>query len=1053
MSAKSSFKFLKGYNPPSGLKDQNMEITKYDAFISYRHCELDKHVAVTLHRKLEAFRLPRNIIASNGKKKIERVFRDQDELPLSANLSDPINMALENSEYLIVICTPRLPESEWCRREVETFIKLHGREHVLAVLAEGEPEESFPEALTKEAYEVTDPDGTKETRYHYFEPLAADARGKNYKEMDKALNDVVLRLCASIFGLNYDDLKQRHKERQMKRTLSIMSTVAASFMLFSAVCLGLMFKIINQSNMIMEQNNEIRKQNEEIIEQSNQIKTQNDLIQSQYTEAKLSLAKATTSYVDTLMNRGRKLDAIYALKKVMPSSSKDTSYPYSSETERYMFKALELYPERDQYVGIRTFESESPIDVTKMSPERKLLATLDKGKTVHIWDTDTGEDLFSRQINKNYFGDDEHSYIVPDENTILYNYDGSIIKYDFRTDTETVLPDPFNSDTQDTPDPDDQEALFESFMVSKKHDGNLYLFNFNQTFTLFSPSGIEIYDLTDYQCIYAHAYSELDYTSFFKPRIYCVDFSDDGNILYAAYSEPASSEIYMAVCDIESDSISHYKIPLETCNSMVVHEDSVYICGFDYTDKNSLLNHKLISLETKTGKTKWTTKTETQLSYMVLSYNSDYLYVSGSKSVSCFDINNGNTVFSYDTPYNVCNIYRSIQNGVIVYTGDFLVYKTSPEYDTFYPFNYYNVIPDINPEKFSVAGDKLFVSFENTNYVSLYQKKSIEYEPLIECDDSALTNISSNGLFLENYCNYSSGSFSLYSKDSDGPLVSADYSGSLPYCSFVGDGTDAFVLFGSDGVVSYNTKDGKINYDKTDGQTPKFGQYAISYDKNYILSDFSDMNQLYLYSLSTGKTETISKPEIPENEKSNTTVINLDKDNYALLRESGDLEIYKRNNKKPFMTTKQRLTESDSIMVCNNSNVFAILYSDGIVEFYRFGDTVELIKSFRNERHAGGFDQKIVDFCYYPDSHMYILNLTKSAFILNDELEITNVLPFIVGYLPADDCYVCCTYNNGNETICAIPHYSYDELMEESNNILGDYIPPESIIREFGILQ
>ena len=84
---------------------------------------------------------------------------------------------------------------------------------------------------------------------------------------------------------------------------------------------------------------------------------------------------------------------------------------------------------------------------------------------------------------------------------------------------------------------------------------------------------------------------------------------------------------------------------------------------------------------------------------------------------------------------------------------------------------------------------------------------------------------------------------------------------------------------------------------------------------------------------------------------------------------------------------------------------------------------------------------------------MYILNLTNSAFILNDEFEITNVFPFFVGYLPADDCYVCCTYNNGNETICAIPHYSYDELMEECNKILGDYIPPESIIREFGILQ
>ena len=67
---------------------------KYDAFISYRHSELDKFVAVNLHRKLEAFKLPKGVKSPTGKKKIERVFRDQDELPLASNLSDPITVAL-----------------------------------------------------------------------------------------------------------------------------------------------------------------------------------------------------------------------------------------------------------------------------------------------------------------------------------------------------------------------------------------------------------------------------------------------------------------------------------------------------------------------------------------------------------------------------------------------------------------------------------------------------------------------------------------------------------------------------------------------------------------------------------------------------------------------------------------------------------------------------------------------------------------------------------------------------------------------------------------------
>ena len=52
---------------------------KYDAFISYRHNDLDKFVATNLHRLLETYKLPKSIIKSNDlvNTKIERVFRDQ----------------------------------------------------------------------------------------------------------------------------------------------------------------------------------------------------------------------------------------------------------------------------------------------------------------------------------------------------------------------------------------------------------------------------------------------------------------------------------------------------------------------------------------------------------------------------------------------------------------------------------------------------------------------------------------------------------------------------------------------------------------------------------------------------------------------------------------------------------------------------------------------------------------------------------------------------------------------------------------------------------------
>ncbi|MBQ2183953.1 MAG: toll/interleukin-1 receptor domain-containing protein, partial [Lachnospiraceae bacterium] len=153
-----------------------LENVKYDAFISYRHCELDSFVSENLHKKLENFKLPKSVLKKMGlkKKKIERVFRDEAELPLSDNLSEPIMAALNNAEFLIVICTPRLPLSQWCKKEIETFVTTHDRKHVLLVLAEGEPDESFPEILLYEDVVEKDLNGNDVTIRRTREPLAAD---------------------------------------------------------------------------------------------------------------------------------------------------------------------------------------------------------------------------------------------------------------------------------------------------------------------------------------------------------------------------------------------------------------------------------------------------------------------------------------------------------------------------------------------------------------------------------------------------------------------------------------------------------------------------------------------------------------------------------------------------------------------------------------------------------------------------------------------------------------------------------------------------------------
>ena len=114
---------------------------KYDVFISYRHLDPDVDIAQRLHKLLETFKIPKEL-----SKKIDwkhRSFIDREKLT-TGDLSSAIIDGLNNSRHLIVICSKRTKLSLWCIKEIETFKKIHGDDKVLALLVEGEPDESFP---------------------------------------------------------------------------------------------------------------------------------------------------------------------------------------------------------------------------------------------------------------------------------------------------------------------------------------------------------------------------------------------------------------------------------------------------------------------------------------------------------------------------------------------------------------------------------------------------------------------------------------------------------------------------------------------------------------------------------------------------------------------------------------------------------------------------------------------------------------------------------------------------------------------------------------------
>lgn len=190
---------------------------RYGAFISYRHTDPDRQWAKWLHSELETYRVPQRLVAAGVPGRVGRVFRDEEELPASADLSQRIDEALTAARFLIVVCSPRTPESRWVNEEVKRF-QAQGRGHrVLALLIEGEPDQAFPPAL------------------RHLEPLAADVRPRNDESQRAVKKTALLKLLAGLLEVPYDDLRRREEERARRR----LGQLAGGASLLALTFLGL----------------------------------------------------------------------------------------------------------------------------------------------------------------------------------------------------------------------------------------------------------------------------------------------------------------------------------------------------------------------------------------------------------------------------------------------------------------------------------------------------------------------------------------------------------------------------------------------------------------------------------------------------------------------------------------------------------------------------------------------------------------------------------------------------------------------------------------------
>lgn len=389
---------------------------KYYAFISYKRD--DQKWAEWMQQKLEHYKMPSNL---NGRdslpKEIRPVFRDKSELAAGV-LADEIQKALDNSKYLIVICSPHSAKSEWVNKEIQAFIDSGRTDKIIPFIIEGTPNsgnedtECFPKAIREL-------------------PAENELLGVNINEMGR--DAAAVKVIAQMFGLRFDDLWQRHeREKRRKKNLTILAGVFA-FIVMSGIALWMYM----QRQQTLEANWKMLENQSKIV-------------------AKDIIADAQT---DSYLAR------MVALEILPKDVNNPVDRPYTPEAE----KALRMsYNYNSTILRGHT----DAVNSCAFSPDGKLIASTSYGdSTLRIWDAETGREI--RQIKHN---DGLSSAVFsPDGKQIVStSYDHTLRIWDTETGAELKVIKDTNTIRDVKFSPNGKSIMFNSYDYEKSHNIKIY---------------------------------------------------------------------------------------------------------------------------------------------------------------------------------------------------------------------------------------------------------------------------------------------------------------------------------------------------------------------------------------------------------------------------------------------------------------------------------------------------------------------------------------------------------------------------------------------------
>ncbi len=584
---------------------------KYAAFISYRHGGIDEKVAKQVFRLLERYRVPRKLAKKIGTNKIGRVFRDSEELKAGSDLSALIKEALDETEWLIIICTKRFKDSVWCMEEVEHFLEIRGRDRIITILVEGEPYESFPKVLTE-----IERDGKIVT----IEPLAVDIRDDSESKILKNVRREQYRFLADMLDVDYDDLYRRERERKLRRSMSVAGAVILGISAFAAVMV--------RNNMQLESAYTA-------LEHSNQQTLRGE---SYY----------LAEYANEAYDNGDRKTAVRLGLEALPENLQSQDRPFVSNAMRALTQAMGIYDVSTGYQREQMIEEQEEAFDTKVQVSNdKKVVLVEKyysasnntlNRKVTIYSLEDSKEICSYSmgnINRSFYANStQGAALLSDSRTLIYAGQDALVSVDIYTGKENF-----------------RGNVMSDLTVSKKQDV--------VTGVDYNKSILYVYRMDGSVQLECSLGDDIDYT--------LGDISPESTMIALAASTTTTSGILM----LDANSGDNFFVAQDGACQEIVFTSNERMC-FLRTDSEASLKH-IVEYDLKKGKENYLCNAKWNLQTMSMSERDTCFYYRGTRLYEV-EQRSGDAVWKHTFPSEIISVMCggntigvSLRNGSIYF--------------------------------------------------------------------------------------------------------------------------------------------------------------------------------------------------------------------------------------------------------------------------------------------------------------------------------------------------------------------------------------------------